>query len=56
MAVRAVLRTIRDSEGLHENNTWKGDADVGAAVLAGANAKEGPKAIMEKRSTQFHGR
>ena len=29
LAVQAVLRTIRDSEGLHENDTWKADAEVG---------------------------
>ena len=56
LAVQAVLRTIRDSEGLHENDAWKADAEVGAAVFASADAKEGPKAFMEKRPPKFEGR
>ncbi len=56
LAVQAVLRTIRDSEGLHENDTWKADAEVGARVFASADAKEGPRAFMEKRTPDFLGR
>jgi len=56
LAVQAVLRTIRDSEGLHEDECWKADAEVGAAVFASEDAKEGPKAFMEKRSPEFKGR
>lgn len=56
LAVQAVLRTIRDSEGRHENDCWKDDAAVGAAVFASEDAKEGPRAFMEKRTPQFQGR
>jgi enoyl-CoA hydratase len=55
LAVQAVLRTIRDSEGKHENDCWKDDAAVGAAVFASRDAKEGPRAFMEKRTPQFTG-
>lgn len=56
LAVQAVLRTMRDSEGKHENDCWKDDARVGAAVFASDDAKEGPRAFGEKRTPQFTGR
>jgi len=56
LAVQAVLRTIRESEGKHEDNCWKDDASVGAAVFASADAKEGPRAFAEKRKPEFTGR
>lgn len=55
LAVQAVLRTIRDSEGKHEDECWADDARVGAAVFASADAKEGPRAFMEKRVPRFRG-
>ena len=54
--MRAVLKTIRDSEGRHEDECWADDARVGAAVFASDDAKEGPKAFMEKRPPEFTGR
>ena len=55
LAVRSVLQTIRDSEGKHENDCWAEDARVGAAVFASADAKEGPRAFVEKRRPEFTG-
>ena len=55
LAVQAVLRTIRDSEGKHEDDCWQDDARVGAAVFASHDAKEGPRAFMEKRTPEFTG-
>ena len=56
LAVQAVLRTMRDSEGRHEDDCWKDDAAVGAAVFASEDAKEGPRAFAEKRTPVFRGR
>ncbi|HNN48023.1 MAG TPA: enoyl-CoA hydratase-related protein, partial [Marmoricola sp.] len=55
LAVRAILKTIRDSEGKHENDCWADDAALGATVFASNDAKEGPRAFMEKRKPNFTG-
>src|SRR3954468_1541631 len=55
LAVQAILKTIRDSEGKHEDDCWAEDAKVGAAVFASADAKEGPRAFLERRQPEFTG-
>lgn len=56
LAVQAILRTMRDSEGKHEEECWAADAKVGAAVFSSEDAKEGPRAFLEKRKPKFKGR
>ena len=56
LAVQAILKTVRDSEGKHEDECWADDAMVGAAVFASDDAKEGPRAFAEKRTPIFTGR
>ncbi|MBF6233692.1 crotonase/enoyl-CoA hydratase family protein [Nocardia farcinica] len=55
LAVQAILRTIRETEGMHEEEAFKIDAELGTAVFKSADAKEGPRAFAEKRKPNFTG-
>ena len=56
VAVRAILRVIRETEGMAENEAFTLEAKVGMAVFASADAKEGPRAFAEKRRPRFRDR
>ncbi len=56
LAVQAILRTMRETEGLAENEAFALEAPIGTAVFRTTDAKEGPRAFVEKRTPQFHGR
>jgi enoyl-CoA hydratase len=56
VAVRAILRVIRETEGLPENEAFAVEAQAGMAVFASEDAREGPRAFAEKRRPQFRDR
>jgi enoyl-CoA hydratase len=55
LAVQAILRTIRESECMAENEAFGLEAKLGMAVFASDDAKEGPRAFAEKRKPDFKG-
>ncbi len=56
IAVQAILKTIRVTEGLPEEDAFKIEAEIGAAVFKSDDAKEGPRSFAEKRTPKFQGR
>ncbi|GIE85858.1 crotonase/enoyl-CoA hydratase family protein [Actinoplanes regularis] len=56
IAVQAILRTIRETEGLAEDDAFAVESKIGMAVFRSDDAKEGPRAFIEKRTPRFQGR
>ncbi len=56
LAVQAVLRTLRETDCLPEAEAFQIDSRLGKQVFMSADAKEGPRAFMEKRTPTFQGR
>ena len=55
VAVQAVLRSLRETEGMSEIDGLAHELEIGWPVYASADAKEGPKAFSEKRPPVFTG-
>jgi len=53
LAVQAILKTIHETEGMHENDAFKIDTKTGIGVFLSDDAKEGPLAFKEKRAPNF---
>ena len=53
LAVQAILKTIRETEGMHELDAFKPDTANGIPVFLSEDSKEGPLAFKEKRAPQF---
>jgi enoyl-CoA hydratase len=53
LAVQAILKSIRETEGMPENEAFTIDTQLGIQVFLSDDAKEGPKAFAEKRKPEF---
>ncbi len=56
LAVQAILRVIRQTEGMAEEDAFAVEARIGMEVFKSDDAREGPRAFTEKRKPQFRGR
>lgn len=55
LAVQAILRTIRDTEGLDEMAAFQVDGPIGLSVFKSRDAKIGPRAFANKEKPVFTG-
>ena len=53
VAVRAILRTIRDTEGLPENEAFKLEGRIGLEVFRSRGREGGPPRLRGKAHPQF---
>ncbi len=53
LAVEGVLRTLRETTGMTEQEAFEYEDPIGKEVFASQDAKEGPKAFTQKRPPEF---
>ena len=56
LAVEAVLRSVRETECLPEDEALAKELEIGWPIFATEDAKEGTRAFAQKRPPQFQRR
>jgi enoyl-CoA hydratase len=56
LAVQAIKRSVQETEGLPEEEALARELAIGWPILSTRDAKEGPRAFLEKRKPDFEGR
>jgi enoyl-CoA hydratase len=56
LAVRAIKRSVQETESLPEAEALRVELEIGLGVFASEDAREGPRAFAEKRPPEFTGR
>jgi enoyl-CoA hydratase len=56
LAVKAIVATLRETDMLREDAAFAIEQKYGMAVMSSADAREGPRAFLEKREPVFQGK
>jgi enoyl-CoA hydratase len=56
LAVVGIKEAVLASEALPEDEAFKREMEIGMTVMSSDDAREGPKAFLEKRPAEFKGR